>query len=405
MEVTTMENKKNLKINAAVCDVRNITEELLSTYAQVAINSSVIITSQEAQALLSRYGVKLDAATVLSLEGEVRFSSINGSGRIFPGQTMAEGKVFLMVNGTLDIEPGSEEVLKRYAGIVVNGALTCPESMTGLLSDVTVNGATKTYPDGCIRLKKSVELDRFFHLRARQDALYYAAKQVVALAPNINFGKLAEKNARFATRRLLVAESLAEHAVPLFDEKTDIEVLPDGCAYVYDDAVLDDTLVRRYGGKLYIDGDLTVNGDSTAALDQVSYLRVDGTLLVSRGMKDRVLGMELVYNGLEIVGSALIQDRPSVEVSAAMLEDAEDGVSVIDCAQVDFAGDITPALLKEKLVSLTGCACVNCTEEQRPVIEAIAQDVACISCGGEEEDRSAEGSEDTVSISAVSYII
>ena len=30
-----MENKKNLKINSAVCDVRNITEELLDTYGEV----------------------------------------------------------------------------------------------------------------------------------------------------------------------------------------------------------------------------------------------------------------------------------------------------------------------------------------------------------------------------------
>ena len=144
-----------------------------------------------------------------------------------------------------------------------------------------------------------------------------------------------------------MAEALAESAVPLFDEKTDIEVLPDGCAYVDDDSLLDDTLVRRYGGKLY-----------------------------------------------------------TVEVSAAMLEDAEDGISVMDCAEVVFAGDITPALLKEKLVSLTDCACVNCTEQQRPVIEAIAQDVAHISCGGEEEEsEEAELDGDTVSINAVSYTL
>lgn len=401
-----MENKKNLKINAGVCDARKVTEDLLSTYAQVTINSGVIITNPEAQALLSRYGVKFDAATVLNLEGEVRFSSVNGSGRIFPGQTMAEGKVFLMVNGALDIEPGSEEVLKNYAGIVVNGALTCPESMTGLLSDVTVNGATKTYPDGCIRLKTSVELDRFFHLRAKQDALYYAANQIVALAPDINFARLAEKNVRFATRRLLVAESLAESAVSLFDEKADIEIVPDGCAYVDDDAVLDDTLLRRYGGKLYIDGDLTVHAGSAAALDQVSYLRVDGTLLVSRGMKDRVLGMELVYDSLRVVGGTLLKDRPSVEVSAAMLEAGSDGVSVMDCAQVSFTENITPELLKEKLVSLTDCAHVKCSKEQRPVLEAIAQDVAHISCGGEEEEEEeTEQDEDTVSINAASYTL
>lgn len=405
MEVTTMENKKNLKINAVLCDVRKVTEEYLSHYNNVKISTTVLITSAEAQAVLGKCGVKIDAVSNISLTEDIRFSLMNGPVTISASQIVPGQRTAAMINGPVTLEPGCEGVLGSYAFLCINGPVTCPESMVSLLNGFQINGPIRAYPDGAIVLKKNTVLDRVFHLRAKQDVLYYAAKQVVALAPDINFEKLAEKNVRFATRRLLVAESLAEHAVPLFDEKTDIEVLPDGCAYVDDDAVLDDTLVRRYGGKLYIDGDLTVNGDSAAALDQVSYLRVDGTLLVSRGMKDRVLGMELVYNGLEIVGSALIQDRPSVEVSAAMLEDAEDGVSVIDCAQVDFAGDITPALLKEKLVSLTDCACVNCTEEQRPVIEAIAQDVAHISCGGEEEESEEERDEDTVSISAVSYII
>lgn len=406
MEVTTMENKKNLKINAAVCNVRKVTEEYLSRYGSVKINSAVLITSPEAQAVLGKCGVKINAASNISLTDEtVRFSVINAPMTIRVGQTAPGQRLACIINGPVTLEPGCEEVLDSYAYLVINGPVTCPESMTGLLSGFQINGPIRAYPDGAILLKRCTVLDRVFHLRARQDALYYAAKQVVALAPDINFARLAEKNVRFATKRLLVAESLAESAVPLFDEKADIEIVPNGCAYVDDDAVLDDTLVRRYGGKLYIDGDLTVNGDSAAALDQVSYLRVDGGLLVSKSMKDRVLGMDLIYDELHIVGSTLINDRHTVAVSAAMLEDAEDGVSVIGCAEVVFAGDITPALLKEKLVSLTDCAHVSCSEEQRPVIEAIAQDVAHISCGGEEEEEETEQDEDTVSINAAYYTI
>ena len=402
-----MENKKNLKINAAVCDVRNITEEYLSHYGSVKINTTVLITSPEAQAVLGKRGVKLNAVYNINMEKDIRFSVINGPMTISARQTVSEQTPAALINGPVTLEPGCEEVLDSYAFLCVNGPVTCPESMTSLLSGFQINGPIRAYPDGAIPigLKRNTVLDRVFHLRARQDALYFASNKVIALAPDINFGKLAEKNARFSTRRLLVAESLAESAVPLFDEKTDIEVLPDGCAYVDDDSLLDDTLVRRYGGRLYIDGDLTVNAGSADALEQVSYLRVDGDLLVSRSMKDRVLGMDLIYDELQIVGSTLINDRHTVEVSAAMLEDAEDGVSVIDCAQVDFAGDITPALLKEKLVSLTDCAHVSCSEEQLPVLEAIAQDVAHISCGGEEENEEAEKDENTVSINAVSYII
>lgn len=400
-----MENKKNLKISAVLCDARKVTEEYLSHYNSVKIDAAALVTSPEAQAVLSKCGVKIDAVSNISLTEDIRFSIMNGPVTISASQTVPGQRTAAMINGPVTLEPGCEEALGSYAFLSINGPVSCPESMTSLLRGFQINGPIRAYPDGAIVLKKNTVLDRVFHLRAKQDALYYAAKQIVALAPDINFGKLAEKNVRFTTRRLLVAEALAERAVPLFDEKTDIEVLPDGCAYVDDDSLLDDTLLRRYGGKLYVDGDLTVSGDSAGALDQVSYLRVNGTLLVSRGMKDRVLGLDAVYDSLCVVGGTLLKDRPSVEVSAAMLEAGSDGVSVMDCAEVVFAGDITPALLKEKLVSLTGCACVNCTEQQRPVIEAIAQDVACISCGGEEEESEEALDGDTVSINAVSYTL
>ena len=402
-----MENKKNLKVNCAVCDVRNITEDLLSTYAQVAINSAAVITNREAQALLGRHGVKLSAASTLNLEGDVRFSSVNGCGRIFPGQTMPEEKVFLIVNGALDIEPGSEEILKNYAGIMVNGALTCPESMTGLLSSITVNGATKTYPDGCIRLKKTTVLDRFFHLRTKEDALYYAAKQIVALDPGIGFAKMAEKRARFSTAKLLVSEALVEAAVPLFDETADIVILPDGCAYVDDDAMLDENLVKRYGGKLYIDGSLSITSDSASALDQVSFLRVNGDLLVCRSMKDRVMEMDMAYDRLRVTGGLLISGRVHAEITAGLLADAEEGVSLMDCANVAFAGDVTAELLKEKLVSLSGCAMVICADkEQKSVIEALAEDVASFVLAGEKEEENEDddaGDENTVKINSTTY--
>lgn len=399
-----MENKKTLKVNCAVCDVRHITEELLSTYAQVKINAATIITNHEVQALLGRCGVKLNAASTLNLDEDVRFTSVNGSGRIFPGQTMAGEKVFLIVNGALEIEAGSEEVLKNYAGIMVNGSLTCPESMTGLLSAVTVNGATRTYPDGAIRLKNTAVLDRFFHLRAKQDALYCASSKIVALASDINFGSLAEKNVRFVTRKLLVSESLAEAAVPLFDEKTDIVILPDGCAYVDDDAELNGTLIKRYGGKLYIDGRLTIGSDAAAVLDQVSYLQISDNLRVCRSLKDRVLEMDLTYDKLRVIGGVLICDRPALELTAALLSDAEDGVSIVDCANVTIAEDVTPELLKEQLVSITDSVVFCANKEQMSVVQALAVDcsVSYLTDADEDEEEAPED-ENTVKINAATY--
>lgn len=400
-----MENKKALKINCAVCDARNVTEELLSAYEEVKINAAGIITSPAAQALLGRYGAKLNCANTVTLEEDVRFSTVNGPLSITAGQAVPGEKLFLIVNGPMDVESGCENVLKSYVGMVINGPVTCPASIAGLLGAFQINGPVQSYPDGAIVLKRTAVLDRVFHLRARQDALYYAARRVIALSPDVDFGKLAEKNVRFVTRTLLVSESLAEAAVPLFDEKTDIVVLPDGCAYVNDDAELNEALVKRYGGKLYINGSLAVTPDSASVLDQIAYLQVKGNLRVCRSLKDRVLEMDLAYDALLVVGGLLLCDRPSLELTAGLLSGAEDGVSILDCANVTISADVTPELLREKLVSVTDCASVSCaTREQMDVVEPLARDVASISLSGQEdEDEEDGGDEDAVRINAAFY--
>ena len=304
---------KKLKINAATCDVRKVTEETLSAYDKVEIHTACIVTSPAAQALMGRYAVRVNAAGNLMLDGDVRITTINGPMSIHPGQAVPEEKVYLQVNGPLDIASGCEEILRGYAGMSINGPITCPESVTGLLSGFQINGPVSTYPDGSIVLKRNTVLDRTFHLRARQDALYYAARRVVALAPDIAFEKLAEKNVRFATRQLLVSESLAEAAVPLFDERADIVVLPDGCVYVGDGVKVDENLLKRYGGRLYVAGLVHVTPESAPLLDQITYLRA-GDLRVCRSLKDQVLAKGWAFDELCVVGGTVICDRAMAEL-------------------------------------------------------------------------------------------
>jgi len=407
-EENTMENKKKLEINAAACDVRKVSEEFLSAYDAVTINAACIVTDHAAQVLMGRHAVEINCANTVSLPEDVLFTVVNGPMTVTAVQTLPEEKQYLMVNASLFIEPGSEESLKSYVGMIVNGPVYCPDSMTSLLHSFTINGPVQTYPGGAIFLKKNTTLDRLFPLRAKQDAIYYAAKSIVAVSPEIDFGKLAEKNVRFVTKRVLLAESLAETAVPLFDEKADIKLLPDGCAYIDDDAELDAVLVKRYGGKLYINGDLTIRPEAAEILDQVTYLRIDGDLLVCRSLRDKVLSMDIAYDDLHVTGGTLIMARSDLEISAAMLESAEDGLSVLACADVAIAEDVTPELLREKLVSISACATVRCTPAQRPVIETVSQGVASIVSGkdpGGEGDEPPVEDEDTVQINTAFYTL
>lgn len=393
---------KTLRINCSICDARNVQESVLAAYERVSINCALLMVTPEAMELLNRYQVAMNVANSLNLEKDVRLSVINGALELRPGQSLPAERTYLVVNGSLVIAPGSEALVKSYLGIQVNGSVTCPESMTGLLPAATINGSLNAYPDGCILLKRTAELDHTFYLRAKQDACYYAARRILALAPDIGFEKLAEKNVRFVTRQLVVTEGMVEAAAPLFDERTDILILPDGCALVNDDATLDQALVRRYGGKLYVNGDLTVNSASASCLDQVSYLRVNGSLLVTKDMEKAVKELHPIYNDLLIQGGVQLCDRGSVLIDRLMLEGAENGLSVQDCAKVEFCADVPPELIRERLVALRDCCDVICTEEQRSAVELVSEDVCRIGPARPEADQE-EADPDVTSVNAATY--
>lgn len=377
-----MEKKKVLLVNASLCDARNVQESTLAAYEKVVVNAATVLVSQGSRELLDRYSVALNSDAVLAVEGDVHLNTVNGRAEIKPGQALPAGKTLLLVNGVLEMFPGSEALLAGYCGIQVNGRLLCPESLAGLLAMARVNGKLETYPDDCIRLRSTAILDRTFPLRARQNGRYYAARRVVALDPAADLGKLVERNVRFITQELLVAESLTEAALPLFDEQAEITILPDGCAYVADDVKLDDALLRRYGDKLYVNGDVTVDGDSGNCLGRVRCLRINGDALVTRDQMDAFLAMGAEYDQLRIVAGRLLRDKLSVTVDRAMLEQATEGVGVIDCVNVKIHGDVPPQLLRERLLTLSDCVNVSCTPEQRAALELVASDVVRIDDSG-----------------------
>lgn len=382
--------KKVLKVylvNANVCDATGVQEETLQAYDATIVNAATLVTNDRARVLLSKYPVTLNVASQLNTpsDANVEVVTVNGRSQIGPGSPAPLKPTLLIVNGTLEIAPGAEEVLKGYCGFSINGKVVCPESITGLLSSASINGKVESYPDGCILLKNTAVLDRTFALRARQDARYYAGRRIVALTPDIDFENLAAKNVSFITRELLVAESLAETAMPFFDDRADVTVLPDGCAFVDGDTALDEALVRRYGKKLYINGNLTVNTASAPWLEQVEYLYINGEARVTRTQLDAFGRIDAAYEKLRIAAGTVLSDRPNVKVGRAMLEQAAEGLQLIDCVNVKFDRDVPPELLRERLVALDDCVNVFCTEEQRPAVELAANDVVCINSGDAED--------------------
>ena len=387
------ESKKRLVIDSKVCDARELTREKLEGYESITINSRILVVSPEARALLREFGVKIHSSTVLNLsEGEIlRTRAINGPVKIGPTPAgEGEGIVeYLTLNGPVTVEPGGEETLKRWVGGTINGPIICPESVAGILTGrFTINGPVDTYPDGCIRLESVTVLDGTFHLRARQDGKYYAARRVVALAPEIDFQAMIDKNLSFVTKELVVNKSKVAQAALLVDETVKISAIPDGCSYVNGDTRLTESLLRSHGSRLWVGGDLTMPArDCADLLERVEYLQVKGCLRGTRKALDKAEALSrdgrltLICGEMKLMGGNTIEDRAAVTVNTGLLEQAEDGLVIRDCATVTILEDVPLELLREKLLRIEDCAVVKCSPEQRPVVELVTYDVAVLSSG------------------------
>ena len=126
--------KQELSVNCAICDARKVTEETLSSYASVSINTGVLLSNARSRLLLGRYSVNVNSATVIDWEQEEApaFSTYNGSYEIKAG-TLPARPTILIVNGKLSISPDAASSLSSYLKIVVNGTIYCPESLSSSL--------------------------------------------------------------------------------------------------------------------------------------------------------------------------------------------------------------------------------------------------------------------------------
>ena len=352
-----MPNK--LLIKANFCDLRNVKEETLAAYDVIEVRANVVVLNDRAKELIARYPVtlKCDLATD---NPNIALRSVNGVAEVTPCD-VPEADTVLTVNGELKIASGSAEVLARYLQITVNGQVYCPRSLSGKLGNVAVNGQIITWPDGAVQLKNTAVLDSTFALRAKP-ALYWAARCVVMLDPALDVAALAKQGVRFDTPRAILAQSLATQAAPLFEDDTDLEIVPDGTAYLKDDAELTAALIRRKGNKLYVDGRLTLTAESAALLPQLEYCKVTGTALVPAA-----------------------QGR--VQVDYWMLE-APDGLCIKECGMVALTPELEPELIAAKLMLLE-CGMVQCTAAQKGAVQLVAKDVGVVS------DDSGKPTEDT----------
>lgn len=379
---------KKFLLNCDTCDTRKMKEDAFEAYENVTINADIIFVNERSKKILEKYGVCMNADMVLDVEEEVAVHRQNGLMEIKAGEK-PENKTILFLNGRLSIEPGTEEVLKSYQGIYVNGQVCYPESVASHLTGMKVNGVSECYPDGCVRLKPTAVLDEYFAYRVTEKALYYAEKQIVMLDEKIDLAALREKQVHFVTKKLIVSETFVREALPLFDMDVEVVVVPEGCSYVPGDAVFDESLPAKYGTRMYIAGDLTLVKGSEALLGQVECLRVKGAVKMSEKQKQAFLqqNTDVEYKKIVLRKENVISKKLSVTVDKALLAAYPEGICLSGCVKVKLAPEITPEQIKE-LLQFENCTKIVCSKEQKGVVEMVSENV--IEIGLEDERKEAE---------------
>lgn len=390
--------KKNLKVEAAMLDLSGLTEEMLAGYEKITMEASQVLTTPRTEKLLAEYGVELDAANIHCCPEEAGISTVNGKVTI-SAATKPDKSTFLTVNGKALVMPDAAQALESYCQIVVNGKILCPESLAACVTGkAIINGLMVVYPDDAVVMNGNIRLDKSFVLRAA-DRLYWTDRSVVAMDLKLEVEALAAKGARFDAARAILTESLAEKLAPLFTDRTELVILPDGTAVVDDDLELTTAKLRRYGSRLYVMGDVTVEQTAADALEKVEYLHVQGDVLLPEELEDAFYGIpDADYEDLRLMKGHLIRERGAAEATPELLALYPKGVTFCECGVVTVDETLAPETILAKL-QFESCGIVKCTKAQRAAVMEVGEGVAQISLTDAEPEQEETPDEDTVTYS------
>ena len=394
-----MEEKKVLTIDTMICDLRTVSEETLQSYEKIYISAMTVFITERTQELFHRYPVDLDAMAVEKLDENVRLVEQNGVYKI-TDQEPAGAPTYLTVSGQLQIAKGAEKALESYVKIVVNGKAIYPKSIEkALVGKLTCNGAMTVYPDDAIFVEKELIADKVFAARAQENTAYYTDRKAYLLDADA-----VEKLIRILTGKAIVAESLLDTAALLLDEDAEIILVPEGCSCVKGDVCLDQKLVRRYGKKLLITGNVTDAQTGVAAA--LEYLQVIGQAMIPESELEAFESVCESCSEVTTYKGKLLRDIGELAVDQKLLEAAKE-LTVVDCGCVRVVEGVTAEQIKDRLF-LKDCGAVECAEELQGILRLQSDGVGAfsgkeIAQGAENSTGEADGK--VTKISAMKYVM
>ena len=386
-----MSEKRNLMINCDVCDARNAKEEYLSGYEQIMINTDLLLVSAESRGVLERLPAICNTDNTLEVDDDAnlifqnRSTEIN-SKSVFPADTV------LAVNGDLLIHSDtSRQTLETLRAVNVTGSLLCPASLLTCIKDLYVTGEIKSYPDDCVVLPPVFTPDEYFHLRAKEGQKYYAEQEIRLIAPGMDLGTLRDKKVQFISPRFFVPAEKAADALELFNETASMEVIPQGYVFVDTGKELSESLLKKYGNRLFFRGDLTLTVGSIPLLSRLEKLYVSGTILVPENLAEDFYQFDVECSSVKVVKEEkrrILENSPRIVLNKDILTASPQGVLVRNCAVLTIEENITPQDILDH-VEIVNCARVDCAENQKAAVYQKSTNVPQI--GSREENGEPSG--------------
>ena len=371
--------KKSLILNCEVCDARKLKEEDYRQYDKITINAEVLIVNEMSKSILLRLPVRQNIERILECAEETDIKVANGAYEI-SADMMPQKPVILVANGPLKVMPGTEEIMKKYKCMIINGSAEFPDSLKEFAGGMVVNGRVSTYPDDHVILEDDFVMNLYFPARAREGTKYFARNAVIIQDMDVDITKLLQKNIRIKTPRLIVPESRIEECARLFDAEVDFVVVPDRMTLVYGDAVLDEELIFQKGRRLFVYGSLKLeeNVDMEMLQREIEQLVVTGSVSLYKEQREKFQKLNARYKELHVENrERVLQGMVTVRLTKKLFESSPDGIRIGSAVKVVIEEDVTPDMLINGLNGIN-CLQIECSEEQRDALYSIKTEYGMI---------------------------
>lgn len=394
---------KTILKNIAVLDARNATAERCAEIERME-NVALILTSEASKPHLARIAQK-NIASVVVIPNGANLTQINGRYTL-TGDTE---RVFLMVNGEMDVDPSlsPEAISRAIMGGVVNGRVLCTASQAAALhaANLMVNGVISAYYDGCA-LRRGKEPYTESEARAQEKPPYFMKR--VFFEPGAAKTLLDKGLRAFGGKGVLGRANDADALRAVWDGQGEIILIPEGYAVQHEDLDIRATNAFRLRGSVYLMGDLMLREDvPPSAIERLTGLFVRGTLTLPVSLCDAV--MERLQNGPEIIAyeGAPVVNEEKLRLRAEGLSAMPEAITIFNDGMLSIDGDVEPDMLRARVRAIYNDGRLSLSPAQRGALTGRIFGDGTVTDGAEDAEKKSEAPDPNLLVieNAAQYVL